>query len=108
MIFMDCQMPVLDGYQATGEIRRIEKTNNRMTIPIVALTANAVSGDRDKALESGMDDYLSKPYKFDQLYAMIKKASLTEAHSEVECSEGVKLLTRGTGTIPALVKSPAP
>jgi signal transduction histidine kinase/CheY-like chemotaxis protein len=74
-ILMDCQMPVLDGYQATQEIRKFEEEENVSRIPVIALTANAVSGDREKALEAGMDDYLSKPYCFEQLYAVIKKST---------------------------------
>ncbi len=85
MIFMDCQMPILDGYQATGEIRELEALEKGIgRIPIVALTANAVSGDRAKALESGMDDYLSKPYSEDQLYEMIKQIGLMSTRRKHE------------------------
>ena len=59
LIYMDCQMPIVDGYEAAREIRRVEKNRH---VPIVALTANALEGDRDKCLVYGMDDYISKPY----------------------------------------------
>lgn len=63
VIFMDIQMPELDGYEATMQIRRHEADNALKPIPIVAMTANAMKGDREKCINAGMNDYVSKPFK---------------------------------------------
>ncbi len=71
LIFMDCQMPVMDGLLATARIRALEESGQRR--PIVAMTAHALTGDRERCLEAGMDDYLSKPLSVTALAAMLKK-----------------------------------
>ncbi len=73
VILMDVQMPVMDGLAATREIRAIEKQHALQATPIIALTANAMSGDREKCIAAGMTDYLSKPVKKTDLLAMIEK-----------------------------------
>ena len=69
-VLMDCQMPILDGYEATKQIRKIEK---RKDLPIIAMTANAMQGDREKCINSGMNDYISKPLDFNKFYETLAK-----------------------------------
>jgi CheY-like chemotaxis protein len=68
IVLMDISMPAMDGYQATQYIRKFNKD-----IPIIALTANAITGFREKCMECGMNDYISKPFKKEELFAIIEK-----------------------------------
>ncbi len=72
VVLMDCQMPVMDGYTATRAIREWERDKDRH-IPIIALTAHAMAGERDKVLAAGMDDYLSKPLRAHSLEKMLHR-----------------------------------
>ena len=69
-VLMDCQMPIMDGYSATRRIREIEQLEH---LPVLAMTANAMAGDREKALESGMNDHIPKPINVDELFITIAK-----------------------------------
>lgn len=71
-IFMDCQMPVMDGYEATLAIRKLE-AGTSSHIPIIAVTANAMKGDKEKCLECGMDDYISKPILPNDLQSAVNR-----------------------------------
>jgi CheY-like chemotaxis protein/HPt (histidine-containing phosphotransfer) domain-containing protein len=71
VVLMDCQMSEMDGFEATREIRRREQQGSR--IPIVALTANAMQGDRERCLAAGMDDYISKPIKPEMLEQVLER-----------------------------------
>ncbi len=73
LILMDNQMPVLNGIESTTKIRELEKVINVKRIPIVALTANALKGDREHFLENGMDDYLKKPIDFKELFRVLER-----------------------------------
>ncbi len=85
LIFMDCQMPLMDGYETSQQIRRAEAAaNDDKRIPIIALTANALQGDREKCLSAGMDDYLSKPFNRKQIQGILKIWSPAELVYDAE------------------------
>ena len=71
LIFMDCQMPEMNGYEATEEIRRCEEPHRRLTI--IAMTADALDGNRERCFEAGMDDFVTKPVKLEDLVTTIEK-----------------------------------
>jgi len=73
LVFMDCQMPVMDGYEATAAIRAHETQTGRSRLPILAMTANAMSGDRERCLASGMDDHIPKPVREHQLVEALQR-----------------------------------
>jgi PAS domain S-box-containing protein len=84
VVLMDCEMPEMDGYKATRCIRERRTGMRNPDIPIIALTADAISGDRDKCLQAGMNDYLAKPVEPRQLAAVLEKWLIPPAASEVK------------------------
>ncbi|MEB0133736.1 ATP-binding protein [Actimicrobium sp. CCC2.4] len=73
LVLMDCMMPVMDGYEATRRLREREAANGAARMPVIALTASAIEGDRERCLDAGMDDYLAKPFSAAQLTTIIEK-----------------------------------
>jgi two-component system sensor histidine kinase/response regulator len=80
LVLMDCQMPVMDGFQATAAIRRMEVLRHT---PIIALTAHAIEGDAKRCLDAGMDDYLSKPLTAEKLLAMVQRWALQPVRVQI-------------------------
>ena len=73
LIIMDCHMPEMDGFEATRKIRAEEKEKSLPPIRIIAMTANAMQGDRENCLAAGMDDYISKPVDMKELKALLSR-----------------------------------
>ena len=69
-VLMDCQMPVLDGYAATRALRQHPELRK---LPVIAMTANAMAGDREKAIEAGMNDHIAKPINVEQMFATLAR-----------------------------------
>jgi signal transduction histidine kinase/ActR/RegA family two-component response regulator len=72
IVLMDCQMPVLDGIEATRQLRYWEASQQKVRVPVIALTANAMAGDRARCMAAGMDDHLAKPFRQDELSAVLR------------------------------------
>jgi Amt family ammonium transporter len=110
IILMDCQMPEMNGFDATREIRASEARNGKMRVPIIALTANAVQGDRERCLETGMDDYVTKPIDPDQLLKTIERHLAEQSPHVIGASKPAPeaQTTAGSATIPTSASSGMP
>jgi CheY-like chemotaxis protein len=87
LILMDCQMPEMDGFETTRQIRVAEGTTG-LHIPIVAMTANALPGDRERCIEAGMDEYIAKPVHAEMLYQMIDRVLARHSTSSTATTPG--------------------
>jgi PAS domain S-box-containing protein len=83
IVFMDCQMPVMDGYEASRRIRQMESSGD-VRVPIIAFTASAMKGDRERCLEAGMDDYLAKPIHMQALDKILQRWVLNQLAAPTE------------------------
>ena len=94
VILMDVQMPVMGGFEATGKIREYERESGLQRTPIIALTAHAMLGDREKCIQAQMDEYLSKPLKQNQMMQTILKCA-TLGGSLLEKSKESRISSSG-------------
>ena len=99
LIFMDIQMPVMNGLEATNEILHYEEVNHLKHIPIIALTANALTGDREKYMEAGMDNYISKPINIPELKNLISSYNKSKHKSETKKSVSDNIETEVVSTV---------
>jgi CheY-like chemotaxis protein len=87
IVFMDCQMPEMDGYEATRMLRKSEESATNIAhqsrLPVIALTAHALAGDRERCLEAGMDDYMTKPVSLERLGEMLLRWSPAKSAAEL-------------------------
>jgi CheY-like chemotaxis protein len=87
VLLMDCSMPVMDGFEATRRIRTLEHGTGRHT-PILAMTANAMEGDRERCIDCGMDDYMAKPVRAELLYEQVERWSAVATSTAVRGGSG--------------------
>ena len=94
LILMDCQMPIMDGFEATKRIRQLALQDAKYDLPVIAMTANAIQGDREKCIDAGMDDYISKPLASKDLVTLVTQWVRHEKmeHAPTAAASGAPLL----------------
>jgi CheY-like chemotaxis protein len=105
-VFMDCQMPVMDGFKATMAIRTAEQRTGDVRIPIIAMTANAMQGDRERCIDVGMDDYISKPIATAELSRALAQWAGTPLLGERELPAAAALEAPNPGMTAVVVHEP--
>lgn len=91
LVLMDCNMPVMDGYEASRTIRKIDGKKGK--VPIIAMTANAMQGDREKCIEAGMNDYISKPIEVQRLMEIIREHGEADSYNRGDTLNDIEFLS---------------
>jgi CheY-like chemotaxis protein len=93
LVLMDCQMPEMDGLEATATLRQREQQIQKRRTPVIAITANAFEGERERCLEAGMDDYIRKPFNRDDLRVILQRW-FNQQHSLVDTNDEINIVVQ--------------
>jgi CheY-like chemotaxis protein len=93
LVLMDCQMPEMDGLEATATLRQREQQIRKRRTPVIAITANAFEGERERCLAAGMDDYIRKPFNRDDLRVILQRW-FNQQHSLVDTNDEINIVVQ--------------